>query len=152
MILLFLLTGAAVGVVGCLRRILAEIRNKIDIVWSRLKEEALLREIRAELAKQQVLERENYKIRHETRILQQELEQELEKAQECELWTKARIENMNNKESVAADQRHSDTMASMNAELESYASSFNETEAEIVRIREQIVKKKESQSQNTATQ
>jgi chromosome segregation ATPase len=138
-------------------RILAEFSNKIALVWRlkdeaeehvdkgkmeisqhREREEALRQEVRAEVAKQQTLDRETAKARHETRLLEQELKQK----QECEILTKARIESIN-KDSVSEDQRHSDTMASMKAKLDSYGSSSKETQAAIVRMDDQIAKKKE---------
>jgi hypothetical protein len=141
------------------KRLSAEIRNKIAIVW-RLKdeaeehvargelenttiwerEEALRQDLRVEVDNLQVLDRETAKTRQETRIL----EEGLKKAQECELLTKARIENIK-KDSVFEDQCDADTMASMNTKLDdSYDSSSKETQAKIALMREEISKKKES--------
>jgi hypothetical protein len=139
-------------------RILAEIRNKIAIVW-RLKdeaeehvakgemeitkiweqEEALRQDLHAEVAKRQVFDRETAKTREETRIV----EQDIKKVRECERLTKVRTENIK-KDSVSEDQRHSDTTASTNAEIDSYGTSSKETQAAIALLRKQIDKEKES--------
>jgi hypothetical protein len=140
-------------------RILADIHNKIAIVW-RLKdeaeehvakgevedakiwerEEALRQDLRAEVDKLQVLDRETAKTRQETRLS----EEESKKAQEYELLTKARIERID-KDSISDDQGHDDAMASMNTTLDdSYDSSSKETQAKIALMREEIAKKKES--------
>jgi chromosome segregation ATPase len=141
-------------------RMLTEIRNKIAIVW-RLKdeaeehvnkgktenakiqerEEALRRDVRAEVVKQQVLDDKTTQARHETQALQQDFKKE----QECELSSKARIEQIK-KDSVSEDQRQSDTMASMDSKLDSEDSSAKETRAEIIRLQEQISKKQESRN------
>jgi chromosome segregation ATPase len=141
-------------------RMLAEIRNKIAIVWRlkdeaeehvdkgkmeianiREREEALQQDVRAEVVKQQVLDDKTTQARHETRALQQDFK----KVQEYELSAKARIEEIK-KESVSENQSQSDTVASMDSKLDSEDSSAKETQAEIVRMQEQIAKKKESRN------
>jgi hypothetical protein len=140
------------------KRIFAEVRNKIAIVW-RLKdeaeehvakgekehakiwerEEALCQDLRAEVDKLQVLDQGTVKTRQETRIS----EEGCKKAQECDILTKARIEDVN-KDSVSEDQRDADTTVSLNVKVESYDSTSKETQVKIALMREEIAKKKES--------
>jgi hypothetical protein len=140
------------------KRIFAEVRNKIANVW-RLKDEAeehvakgetehaqiwereesLCQDLRTEVDKLQVLDRGTVKTRQETQIS----EEGRKKAHECDLLTKARTENVS-KDSVSEDQRDADTTISLNAKVDSYDSTSEETQVKIALMREEIAKKKES--------
>lgn len=139
------------------KRLSAEIRNKVAVVW-RLKdefeehiaksemesakiwerEEGLRQDLRADVEKQQVVEHKTAETRQGTR----NFEEGNKKEQEYELLTRARIENIN-KDSVS-DRRHADTMASLYAKFDSYDITSKETQAKIAIMREEIAKKKES--------
>jgi hypothetical protein len=106
-------------------------------IWER--EEALCQDLRAEVDKLQVLDRGTVKTREETQILGEGHK----KAQEDDLLTKARTENVN-KDSVFEDQRDADITVSLNVKVDSYDSTSKENQMKIALMREEIAKKKES--------